>query len=231
MEDLRAHAHRVRHAGGTNRLDHEFLDVDRIVGMAAAIDDVHRRHRQRASIGAADVAGTAACRHSAAAALATASADREDRVGSKTRLVRSAVEIDHDLVDADLLAGIDTADRFENFALDIGDRLAHAFAAIARRIAVAQFHRFIGAGGGAGRHRGAAGGTAFQDHIAFDGGIAAAVEDFAGDDVGDGTHDGGSGVLRARLRSTGWGVAATLVPACGWRSARGRWSSRTVGSA
>ena len=30
-----------------DRQDHEFLDVDRIVGMDAAIDDVHHRHRQR----------------------------------------------------------------------------------------------------------------------------------------------------------------------------------------
>jgi hypothetical protein len=30
-----------------DRHDHEFLDVDRIVGMGAAVDDVHHRHRQR----------------------------------------------------------------------------------------------------------------------------------------------------------------------------------------
>jgi hypothetical protein len=26
--------------------DHEFLNVDRVVGMLAAVDDVHHRHRQ-----------------------------------------------------------------------------------------------------------------------------------------------------------------------------------------
>ena len=31
-----------------DRHDHEFLEVDRIVGMHAAIDDVHHRHRQHA---------------------------------------------------------------------------------------------------------------------------------------------------------------------------------------
>ena len=55
-EDLRAHADRVRNGAGADRLDHELLDVDRIVGVHAAIDDVHHRHRQRARIDAADMA-------------------------------------------------------------------------------------------------------------------------------------------------------------------------------
>ena len=39
-----------------DRHDHEFLDVDRVVGMLAAIDDVHHRHRQDARRCAADIA-------------------------------------------------------------------------------------------------------------------------------------------------------------------------------
>jgi hypothetical protein len=46
VEDLGTHAHGVAHAFGADRHDHEFLDVDRVVGMRAAIDDVHHRHRQ-----------------------------------------------------------------------------------------------------------------------------------------------------------------------------------------
>ena len=33
--------------GGADRHDHEFLEVDRIVGMGAAVEDVHHRHRQQ----------------------------------------------------------------------------------------------------------------------------------------------------------------------------------------
>ena len=56
VEDLGAHADGVGHAGGADRLDHEFLDVDWVVGVLAAIDDVHHRHRQGTGEDAADIA-------------------------------------------------------------------------------------------------------------------------------------------------------------------------------
>ena len=47
---------------GAHRHDHEFLNVDRVVGMFAAVDDVHHRHRQHPGRGAADIAVQAAGR-------------------------------------------------------------------------------------------------------------------------------------------------------------------------
>ena len=41
---------------GRDRHDHEFLDVDRVVGMRAAVDDVHHRHGQHVRVGAAEIA-------------------------------------------------------------------------------------------------------------------------------------------------------------------------------
>ena len=54
--------------------------------------------------------------------------------------------------------------------------------------AVAQFDRLMRAGRGAGRHRGAAHRAVFQHDVDLDGRVAAAVEDFAADDVDDGGH-------------------------------------------
>ena len=79
-----------------------------------------------------------------------------------------------------------TASKISPFT--VATALQHAFAAIALLVAVAQLHRLMGAGRRAGRHGGAAGRAAFQRDLDFDGGIAAAVEDFAADDVGDGAH-------------------------------------------
>ena len=103
-------------------------------------------------------------------------------------LVGRAVEIDHDLVDLDLLLDRHVAQRLEDFAVDGFDRLLHALAEIARLVAVAQFHRLMRAGGGARRHRRAADRAVFQHHIDLDRGIAAAIENFAADDVDDGGH-------------------------------------------
>ena len=66
--------------------------------------------------------------------------------------------------------------------------LQHALAAVAALVAVAQFHRFAGAGRSAGRHGGPAHGAVLEHHVDLDRRIAAAVEDFAGDDVDDGGH-------------------------------------------
>src|SRR3546814_3652472 len=56
VENLAAPAHRLGDAAGADGHDHEFLHVDRIVGMFAAVDDVHHRHRQGARRDAADIA-------------------------------------------------------------------------------------------------------------------------------------------------------------------------------
>jgi hypothetical protein len=44
VEDLRPMRTASAHAFRADRHDHEFLDVDRVVGVRAAIDDVHHRH-------------------------------------------------------------------------------------------------------------------------------------------------------------------------------------------
>ena len=187
VEDFRAAAQRLGEGLGADRHDHEFLEVDRIVGMHAAIDDVHHRHRQGPRRGAADIAIQ---RHveGFGRRLGAGQRDAEDGVGAEPALVGRAVEIDHDLVDLDLLFDRHVGQRLEDLAVDGGDRLLHALAEIARLVAVAQFDCLMRAGGGARRHRRAAHRAVFQHHIDLNGGIAAAIENFAADDVDDGGH-------------------------------------------
>ena len=78
--------------------------------------------------------------------------------------------------------------RVGDLAVHRFDRVAHALAEIAVRLAVALFDRFVRAGGGARRHRRAAHRAVLQHDIHLDRGIAAAVENFAADDVGDAGH-------------------------------------------
>ncbi len=92
------------------------------------------------------------------------------------------------LIEAALIGRVHAADRVEDLAVHGGDGVQHALAAIALLVAVAQLDRFMRAGRGAGRHRGAADDAAFQRDVDFDGGIAAAVENLAADDVRDCAH-------------------------------------------
>src|SRR5690349_17663804 len=76
------------------------------------------------------------------------------------------------------------------FAVPGLDGFLHTLAAVPLLVAVAQLRGFMGSGGGARGHRGAAEGAVFQGHVHFDGGIAAGVENFAADDVDNGAHEG-----------------------------------------
>ena len=103
-------------------------------------------------------------------------------------LLGRAVEGDKRLVDLDLCLGVHTADGIKNLAVDGIDGLAHALAEIALA-AIAQFNRLMCAGRGPGGDGRAAPGPVLEHDIDLDGRIAAAVEDLASDDVGDGSHE------------------------------------------
>ena len=94
MEDFGAHANRIAHGGRRDRHDHEFLNVDRIVGMHAAIDDVHHRHRQHAGIDAADIAIERQF-EMRCGGFGDRKADAQNRIGAEPAFVRGAVQRDH----------------------------------------------------------------------------------------------------------------------------------------
>ena len=155
VKNLRPGAQRLGEGFGAERHDHEFLEVDRVVGVHAAIDDVHHRHRQDPRRGAADIAVERQLVRGGRR-LGDGERHAENGVGAEPALVGGAVERDHGLVDLDLGLGVHAAQGVENLAVDGLDRLAHALAEIALFIAVAQLDGLVGAGRGARRHAGAA---------------------------------------------------------------------------
>ena len=187
VKDFRAGAHGFRKRGDAERHDHEFLKIDRIVGVHAAIDDVHHRHRQKPRRSAADIAIK---RQLVGGGRRLGDGERhaEDGVGAEPAFVRRAVERDHGLVDLDLRLGIHAAERLKNLAVDRLDRVAHALAEIALLVAVAQLDRLMRPGRGARRDAGAAARAVFEHDIDLHGRIAAAIENFPADDVDDGGH-------------------------------------------
>ncbi len=62
VEDLGADAHRLGEGGGAAGDDHELLEVDAVVGVGAAVEDVHHRNRQHAAPPARRGGATAAGR-------------------------------------------------------------------------------------------------------------------------------------------------------------------------
>ncbi len=188
MEDLRPHAQGLGKSLGPGRQDHELLDVDRVVRMGAAIDDVHHRQGQDAGRDPAHILVERQVRRDRRG-LGRRKTDAQDGVGAQPALVGRAVQFDQHAVQPPLVLRVETGQGVEDLAVDRVHRQGHALAAIALRIAIALFHRLVRPGGGARRHGGAAEGAVFQGHVHLDRRIAAAVQDLAGDDVDDLGHD------------------------------------------
>ena len=125
---------------------------------------------------------------SSATALALASETAKHRVGAEPALVRRAVEVDHGVVDRPLVERVEPADGIGDLTVDVGHRLQHTLAREAAA-AVAQLDRLADAGRGAGGSDGAAPRTGVEEHLGFDGRVAAGVEDLAPDHVLNGAHD------------------------------------------
>ena len=186
MKHFGADAHGFGDAGGAHRHDHEFLEVDRIVGMHAAIDDVHHRHGQQCRFRPADIAIERLAPRGGLG-LGRGHRHAENGVGAEPLFIRGAVEIAQELVEPALVGGVEARQALSDLAIDGRDRLSHALAAVARP-AVSELMRLVRAGRGAGGHRGAAMLAALQDHVDLHRRVATAIENFPAENGGDGGH-------------------------------------------
>ena len=195
MKDLGPAPQRFAEGRRADRHDHEFLEIDAIVGVRAAIDDVHHRHRQDRR---PDPAHVAEQRQPARIGrrAGRGKTDPEDGIGAEAALVVAAVELDHQRVDLGLVLGFVADDGVGDLAIDRGDRLPDPLAAPALGIAVALLDRFMDPGRGARGHRRAALAAVLERDVDLDRRIAAAVEDLAGVDVDDRGHLRGSSGVR-----------------------------------
>ena len=184
MEDLGPGPQGFREALGTHRKEHELLDVDRIVGVGAAVDHVHERGRQNAGADAAQIAveGLAG---GDGGGLGDGEAHGQERVRTKALLSLRTVELDHGLIDGGLVERVEARDRVRDLAVDSLDSAPHAFAEIPALVAVAQLQGLARAGGSTRRHGGTAERTALEDHLGLDRGVPTAVQDLPAADDAD----------------------------------------------
>ncbi len=105
LEDLGAAAQRLAKARHTDGQNHELLQIDVVVGVGAAVENVHQRHRQHTGRRTAEVSvqrhtsvfcGGMRCRHG----------HGEHGIGAQATLGRRAVEVDQELVEARLIERI-----------------------------------------------------------------------------------------------------------------------------
>ena len=187
MKHFRTHAHRIRHAGGRHRHDHEFLKIDGVVSMGAAVEDVHHRHRHHMRVRPAEI-GIKRHTQRGRRRLRHRQRHPENGIGAQPPLVPGAVKLDHRPVNGDLIPRIHAAQPLGDLAIDSRHCLGDALAMITIGIIIAQLDGLMRAGGGAGGHGGAPPASVLENDIDFNGGIAAAVENFAAMDADDAGH-------------------------------------------
>ena len=178
-----------------DRHDHELLQVHVVVGVHAAVEDVHHGDGQHVGVGPAHVAVQGQL-ELVGRGPGHRQRHAEDGVGPQAGLVVGVVEVAQDAVDVALVEGVEADQGVVDLVLDVADRVEHALAAVAVA-AVAQLDRLELAGRGPGRDDGAALGPAVEEDLDLDGGVAPRVEDLTSDDVFDGAHD-------ARCSSKRW---------------------------
>ncbi len=141
MEDFGRHAQGFAKAVGPDWHDHEFLNVDIVIGMGTAVNNIKHRQGQLASVGATNilVKGQA---NLFSGGSGTGQGHAEQGVCAQVAFGFSAVQTEQFLVDADLVGDCPADQRFGNNLIDVGDGFFDAFAKIAGRIAVAQFQGF-----------------------------------------------------------------------------------------
>jgi len=108
--------------------------------------------------------------------------------GAKRRFIVGAIQLEHGLVDADLVGDVEAIERGGDALLDVLDRVAYPLAAEPRLVVVAKLHRLVLAGAGAAGYRRAPHRAGGEYDVGFDGRVAAAVENLARGDVEDCAH-------------------------------------------
>ena len=187
VKDLDAAPQGVAEPLKAQRHDHELLQIDRVIGVRPAVDDVHHRRRQQVRPDAAQIAIQRLLAE-VGRRLGHGQRHAEDRVGAQVLLVRRAVELDQPLVDADLIERVPAGQRIGDRRVDVLNGLGHALAQIDALVAVAQLPGLVNARARPAGHGGPAERAVGKRHFDFDGRIAAAIENLASVDGGDEAH-------------------------------------------
>ncbi len=191
MEDLCPHAQSLAIGLGAGRNDHELLEVQPVLGVRSAVDDVHERDRQRVRTVPTEPAierelGLVRGR------LGGGERAAEDGIRPEPALPAGSVQVDEDAIERCLVGGVETRQRLGHLAVDVGNGLQNALAQVRRAIAVPKLDCFVLTGRRARWNCRATERSRGEADIDLDGRVASRVEDLAAVHVDDGAHGSSS---------------------------------------
>src|SRR5699024_3050124 len=122
--------------------DHEFLEVNLVVGVCPTVDDVHHWRWQDVRVEPAQVVVQWHLEF-VSGSPGSSQGNSQDGVGPKLALVRRPVQLDHSLVDRDLVSYFHPNDFLGDDVVNVGNGLQHALAAKTVLVAVTKFNGFV----------------------------------------------------------------------------------------
>ena len=123
-------------ARGAHRHDHKLLEVNVIVGMHAAIEDVHHGRGQQVGVDAAQVLVQRQARRLGSGA-GDGQRHAQDGVGTELGLVGGTVRGNQRGIDGALVEGVEAHDGVSALVVDVLDGLRNALAQVAALVAIA----------------------------------------------------------------------------------------------
>ena len=183
VEDFGDHLEALGERLSANRSNHEFLEVDRSGGVSTAVDHVAHRAGERELLGAMELGDVLVKRKASVLSGSNANSHGNAEDGVCTEFVLEhavAVESDHGVVDFGLLGRIHADNLLRNLGVDVLHGSVNALAEELALVAVAEFASFAFTGRSTARDSSVTGHAVFEGNINFESGIAARVEDLAG---------------------------------------------------
>ncbi len=144
MKNLGADTDSVGNRRRSQRHHHVFLEIDAGVGVAAAVEDVHHRHRQHMRVRRQGPIERDALGRGRG--VGRCERNTKHRIGAQMGLVLGAVEFEQALVQTGLVVGVAPPHLGRDQRGDVADRLQHALAAVTLGVAVAQLQRLVDPG-------------------------------------------------------------------------------------
>ena len=134
--DLGAPAQALGKARSTHGHDHELLEVNVVVGMHAAVENVHHRCGQQVGVDAAQVLVQRQARRLGSGA-GDGQRHAQDGVGAELGLVGGTVRGNQRGIDGTLVEGVEAHDGVSALVVDVLDGLRNALAQVAALVAIA----------------------------------------------------------------------------------------------
>ena len=130
MKHFSAIPHGFPKARRANRDNHEFLQIQVVVGMRAAVHHIHHRHRHLHGRAAAEIAVQRQAGFFGSSP-GHCHADGQHGIGTQARFVFGAVQVNQRAVQKSLLAGVQAQHSFRNLIVDKAHGFEHALAQVA----------------------------------------------------------------------------------------------------